>query len=57
MSPELLAVAGLNLTVLAGQAALWYKIGKLEGKVHLHLNHHQEEYDGRPPRRNAGDPD
>ncbi len=47
MSPELTIVAGLQLTVLAAQAALWYKVGKLEGKLHLHLNHHQEDHHGR----------
>ena len=55
MSPELLALAGLNLSVLAAQGALWYKIGKVEGKVDSHLNHHQEDHDGRRPR--PPDPD
>lgn len=46
MSPELIAVLGVNVTVLLAQGAIWYRVGRLEGKLLSHLNHRLEDHDG-----------
>ena len=42
----------LNMLVLAAISAIWYKIGKMESRLHSHIdNHHHQEVppDGRTP--------
>ena len=44
-------VVAINLVIMAGLSSIWYKIGKMEARLHPHIdNHHHQEVppDDRP---------
>lgn len=43
-APLLEVLLAINLLIMAGLSSIWYKIGKMEARLHSHIdNHHHQE--------------